>query len=489
MTLNRVFLFTFLSVGAAGCGGGEPAGNSTTGSTGSTSSAGGSGAVGSSGMSTGAAGTGGSVSGGGGEGATGGAPTGECTITASGEVSEAIATVGIVTFTTDLAGANEARIEFGLDTSYGMTAPVDLNEADYRTLLLGMKQSRDYHYRIVVGNGTTECASQDHTITTGQLPNVLPEIDVTNLQPELLSGGFLMTGQYQAMGGDNSPAYIIDSDGDYVWAVTVGNYVTGVRMSYDGKWMWINGTNNTAAGAAVIHRVSMDGLIDEDLSDEFVLQDHSITVLPDETVIFYGHDLQDCANIRQRFANGTIEELANIRDAHGAAGDCHVNFVEYSAYDDTLIFSDDYHDNYSKISREGEPVWVLGGSTSSFEGDASMWSRQHGVDVLAEDRLIFFNNGEMGSATGSIAIEVQLDLEAMTATRVWTYEPDPPISNQQLGDVQRLDNGNTVVAFSVQGIIHEVDPEGNLVQEMVWPIGGAFGYIVKRQTLYGPPPR
>jgi hypothetical protein len=263
-------------------------------------------------------------------------------------------------------------------------------------------------------------------------------------------------------------------------------------MSYDGNYMWINGTNNEGGGGANIHRVSMDGLVDEDLSEEFGQQDHSITVLPDETVIFYGHDLESqCAIIRQRFADGTIEPIVNMAEAHGVPGMCHVNHVEYSPSDDTLILSDDNHDNYTKITREGETVWVLGGETSSVSGDVS-WERQHGLDVLSETRVVYFNNGSDGLAGAqepSIAIELDLDLDQMTATRVWTYESEEPLHNPQLGDVQRLDNGNTLVAYCTVGILHEVDPEGNLVQELVWPLGGAFGYTIRRASLYGPPPR
>jgi hypothetical protein len=111
------------------------------------------------------------------------------------------------------------------------------------------------------------------------------------------------------------------------------------------------------------------------------------------------------------------------------------------------------------------------------------------VDVLAEDRILIFNNNLPRDERGSLATEILLDLEAMTATKVWEYQADPPISNQQLGDVQRMANGNTVVAYSTQGLLHEVDADGNLLQEIVWPLGGAFGYIVKRDSLYGPPPR
>ena len=53
--------------------------------------------------------------------------------------STRIPTVGIVTFTTTIAGLTAAQIDFGLTTAYGMTAPVDLTPTSYRTLLLGMK--------------------------------------------------------------------------------------------------------------------------------------------------------------------------------------------------------------------------------------------------------------------------------------------------------------------------------------------------------------
>lgn len=480
--------------GASGIGGSLPGGGAgTTGGASGGASGGGSGGTATGGTPTGGgAPAGGTATAGGGTApATGGSTaTGDCAITAQSELSSAIATVGIVTFTTDLGAIEEAHIDFGLDTTYGMTAPVDLGEPSYRTLLLGMKQSREYHYRIVTQSGGSECASQDYTITTGRLPNILPQIDTNTLYPDRLAGGFILTGQYEAMGGANSPAYIIDADGDFVWALAVGNYVTGVRMSYDAKYMWINGTDNTTSGQANIHRVTLDGLSNEDLSDAFGFQDHTLTILPDDTVIFWGHQNMPCPDIRHWYPDGHTETIINARDAHGASGDCHVNAMEYSPWDQSLVFSDDFHNNYTKITMDGQVIWVLGGDTNQFTGDGSSWSRQHGINLLGLDRFVYFNNGAMGQVgTGSLAIELQLDLNAMTATRVWTYASTPPIQNQQLGDVQRLANGNTVVAYSTQGVLQEVDAGGNLLQEITWPIGGAFGYIVKRSSLYGPPPR
>ena len=68
----------------------------------------------------------------------------------------------------DRAGHHLRRgIDFGLDTTYGMVAPVDLVRTDYRTVLVGMKPGKTYHFRVVASDGTTTYASEDHLLATG----------------------------------------------------------------------------------------------------------------------------------------------------------------------------------------------------------------------------------------------------------------------------------------------------------------------------------
>ncbi len=86
---------------------------------------------------------------------------------ASAVKSTAPTTVGIVTWSITASGITAAHIDFGLDTSYGMTAPVDLTAAMYRTLLLGMKPAKTYHFRVVASAGATTYTSDDQTVTTG----------------------------------------------------------------------------------------------------------------------------------------------------------------------------------------------------------------------------------------------------------------------------------------------------------------------------------
>ncbi len=442
--------------GTAGVGGvagslGAGTGGTLAGSAGlaGTSGAGGLGAAGSGAGTAGDAGASGLGGGSGASGAAGMAGAGgtgtpvTCTITQSSEISTKIATVGIVTWTSDLAGMDSAEIEFGLDTTYGMTAPIPQADlmASNRTLLLGMKPSKMYHYRVVAHAGASVCAGDDQTVMTGAKASNLPNISLTTTPGAQLSGGFLITGQYATSGG-SSPAYIIDADGDFVWWYSINSDVTGARMSYDGKYMWINRGNVPESQGASVHRVSMDGLTDENLSSQFTGQNHQLTVLPDETIAFYAYNSNGCDDIKERSPAGMVKTIINAGTAHGAGGPCHVNTIQYSAEDDSYVFSDLDNDNYTKVTRSGTVKWVLGGSTSTFTGMGASWSRQHGCDILGLDRLLFFNNGSMGGGGGSLAIEVLLAGAAVggqgadTATRAWTYTAMPSINNAIMGDVR-----------------------------------------------------
>lgn len=479
----------------SGCAASSGGGSSGTGGSaaGGTSTGGAQGAAGTTGA-------GGSGTGGSGAGGTDGGAAQTCTFTQSSSTSTKIATVGIVTWSTTLAGVQSARIDFGLSTSYGMSAPVDVAQPSYRTLLLGMKSSHMYHYRITATNGSGDCQSPDYTIMTGPLANGLVKPTVTTNNAAALAGGFLITGQYVQNANGTAPGYILDSDGDIVWWYNIEDYVTGVVMDYAGTHMWINNHPPNLADAKV-HRVSMDGMTDEDLSSQMTELSHQLTVLPDETVVFYAADSgsQGCSDIKERAPSGTVRTIVNSQTALGTTGECHVNDIQYSKQDDTLVFSDHIHCAVAKIKRsDGSVVWILNGQTKTFTGDSWLGS-EHGIQILGLDDFLIFNNNSrsvagttiaasMGTGDGSGALEIKLDLTAKTVTKIWSYKATgTTYQTDVMGDLQRMANGNLVIAFGGKGIIQEIKPDGTVLQEMRTTTN--FGYIQKRATLYGPPPR
>ena len=117
-------------------------------------------------------------------------------------------------------------------------------------------------------------------------------------------------------------------------------------------------------------------------------------MLPDETIAFYASDggPEGCDDIKERAPNGTIRTIVNSQRALGTTGFCHVNDIQYSKVDDTLVFSDHVHCAVAKVKRsDGTTVWVLNGATKTFTGD--FWpGSQHGIHIQGIDDFLIFNN-------------------------------------------------------------------------------------------------
>jgi hypothetical protein len=116
------------------------------------------------------------------------------------------------------------------------------------------------------------------------------------------------------------------------------------------------------------------------------------------------------------------------------------------------------------------------------------------MHALGGDRLLIFNNNtkvagaaSSGTGDGSIAIELSIDRGAKQSTQQWSYKSN--IQNDVMGDLQRLPNGNTIIGYSIKGILQEVGADQTVLQEWTWPTGSTFGYIEKRASLYGVPLR
>ncbi len=392
-----------------------------------------------------------------------------CDFKVSWSISDAIPTVAIVEWTTSTK-PDDASIEFGLDTSYGMTAPVDLSAPGYRTVLLGMKPSHAYHFRIVSHAAGRTCMSDDSTLATGPSPNGLPAVSITDHGGRHFSG-FLLSGFM-----NTGPVFMLDADGDYVWSY--GDVGSGrAALTHDGKFVWFAAIN-VAGDAASMKRVTVDGLEETDFTAEFGNLHHDFTLLPDDTIAYLVHD-GDSDLVLERAPDGTVTQVLDVAAALGTTR-THANSIHYYPADDSYTLSELTQDSIIKFGRDGHVEWILGGTHSDFTGDVT-WDGQHGHELVGSDELWFFTNGITTNV--SAAWELKLDLSAHTATRVWQYEPG--LHCLIYGDVAPL-TGETLVAFSALGVIHELDSGGELVRELDWPIGGAIGYTTVLPKLYPP---
>jgi hypothetical protein len=413
-------------------------------------------------------------------------------------ISKAIPTVGIVTWSVNKSPVHKASIEFGPTEEYGISAPSDVNDPSFRTLLLGMKTLSVYHFRIRAVSDEAVYVSGDYTIETGPLSTGLPVAEIDTRNQSALADGYTVGSFYQSAegGGGIGTPYIVDKDGDFVWwyHATTDDIVTRAKMSADGKYMMLGTLNVGNRGLGAIVKISMDGLSEETIS--IPDRHHDFTVLPNGSLAYFEFESSGsgtCDRIGELNEFGEKRIVYTVRDdfaqlALDGGEWCHSNAIHYVPSEDAYYLSVLDQNMILKINRtSGRLEWALGGADSDF-ADAS-WSRQHGHHTLDNGNILLFNNNRGGGFGGgsSLALEFALDEGNGTATEVWQY--DGGASSMTFGDVQRLDNGNTLVTYSNDGLVHEVDPGGRLLQSTSWGSSRSIGYLDWRKSLYDPPNR
>ena len=435
------------------------------------------------GGAAGAKGTGGTTATGGATGSAGNAGTTSCTITATSSFSTAIPTVAAVTWSTTLSNVTKAEIDFG-PAAGGTTlvAPVDLTQASYRTLLLGMKPSTSYAYKIVATNASGSCASNSYTIMTGALPSSAPKITTSITNASAHDKGFIIT----STGLMGSATFIIDADGTVVWSATGPSMPSRSHLSWDGTHMYMMALNVLNSNQGNIESVAMDGTGNTSLAG-LTTSHHDLTAIPGgfATMLWNksGTDAP-CSLIERADATGTITTVvADMSTVYNSSTNTfHSNAVHYYPSDNTYTVGDRNPSLYVKLSRTGSLIWQFGGSNpkdqSKFFTGVPTWSVNHGHQLLADGTFLFFNN------TPNEAWIYKLDTSNMTAAKTLTYTATGATSSV-LGDIQQLPNGNYLVTFSTSGQIHEISPSGALVAKFT---SASFGYSEFRESLYGQPP-
>ena len=414
-------------------------------------------------------------------------PAGDCGFTVdTPQVSTAIPTVGIVTWSAT-SEIQQAEIQFGpAGGALTMKAPVDLAEPNYRTLLLGMKSESDYQFQIVAQAGGQSCTSETYTLTTGAAPNDVPRVTPMVQQADKAAAGFFVTVNYSRGGY----AFIFDADGDPVWwsEGSPGNKPepSGVRMDFEGKAIWTVTGNPTASGNGLIRRTSMDGSDVQDLDS--VDAHHDLAPLPGGSVAALIHSGGNCASIIEVHPDMSVTDLIpDVSAIYTPVMQCHPNAILYHPEDESFTVSDRNPNLYVKVSKTGDIHWQFGGNNPLGPHIQESWNVNHGHHLLANGNFLFFNNngrGGVGSAAQSPVWEFSMNVDGLSATELWHY-----VSNNNsaaLGDVQRLYNGNTLITYSISGVVHEVDEGGQLVRSFQTE---SLGYMMHRESLYGAPPK
>lgn len=423
-----------------------------------------------------------------------GLPETQCLVTVlSAEISPEIATVGIISFTSDIPKLSQAEIHFGLDANYGLVAPVDLLQHDFRTLLLGMTQSSTYHYRIAVSDGTAVCYGADTTIETGPL-NSAPLAEASTSSGA--APGFIITSH-------DGNAVIYNKAGQLVWSYPMWLVFT-VQMSWDGQYMLGRdpGPFDLDSGGT-FYRVMMDG-------SQFTTLDapggdhHDFTAIPGGIAYLAKSAEGECDRVYEaslELTDGvpvfdTWSVYQYFRDEGSVEGTeiCHANRLHYLLDKDMYTISDRNKDALAIFTRAGGAVTSIGKAPignwthhiqAQGAGLGGEWHAQHGHHWYADDSLVIFANESQGGAA-----VLHYTIDGSRATLDWKYAGAGASPIQ--GDVQRLPNGNYLVTANLSKTIVELGADGSteigryVLDAPTGPAYG-FGYSRHRASLYGAP--
>ncbi|MFH1469673.1 MAG: aryl-sulfate sulfotransferase [Pseudomonadota bacterium] len=420
-------------------------------------------------------------------------------------LAEEIPTVVVASWSTDLEGITRAWVAFGPTEELGHEAAVDLSaEPPDEAILVGSKGEAEVHVRVFAETAEGTFVSEEQLITTGPVPAYLPNLSVTHRAAGHWDG-YLVTGFVA-----DEVSVILDEDGDVVWwheaqgggdGPQTGVVLLGrTLLARDGRAVLYGFNNIDGDEDTAIRRVSLDGA--EDVAIDAPFSHHDFVDLPDGTIAYlaynprvvedseqFGDSIVEIApDGRRRIVWDVWDYYDYVRDGLPGPGASwpHGNAIDYIEEEDAYLVGFLTLGVIILVDRvSGEPIWTLGGPRAELVPADDVDMATHHQFDLVSDHLVVFDNGGIDIGATSRAWEVALDLEAGVAEKVWEYAPEPALNCTNLGDVDRLENGNTLVTFSVSGQIHEVTPAGQVVWRLEAAAGGALSYA-QRVDAIGP---
>jgi hypothetical protein len=400
----------------------------------------------------------------------------------------------------DVPGATSARVTTTdgaktLSTPYHTLDSTGSGEA----LVLGLAPETTYTHTIETSDGITT-STRTVTAATSALPPELSGVSMT------ITGGTPRTGYYLVSGSGTS-TFAVDETGAIRWYHELGATTEEAKMQYDGSFTTIVSASEgwqpvpttfaryTAGGAPIATYTATSPDTTESGSPAVYGDAHECQITRDadgqEHVHVLAYELlPESATVSTLLAkhkvlrqapDGTIEfqwkswsrfsydDVTETIPVPGETDSDHSNALVIDPVDDNYVVSFRDLDAVIKVdSTSGTVLWQLGGKQSQFTivGDPlDGFYGQHSVRVLPNNHLLLFDNGLQHTPPESRAVEYALDLDAKTATMVWEFRHTPALFGDVVGSVERWQNGHTLVAFAVLGVVDEVDESGNVVWE------------------------
>lgn len=442
-----------------------------------------------------------------GDDSNGGSNSNDLVQNVTAEVTD-VGTVVRVTF--DTTDEVSATVKFGPEDLRYET-PATAKGTHHEVLLVGLPALTEAPYQIVVGGDTDE----ERTVETGTVdPTAFPQLTVAGDGNDLFAGVTML--------GSSTRVALLDPEGRYVWThmdERPGLFSYRMRLLKDGSGVVYNVANVsglTSEGTGIV-KVPFDGsgetfvALDYMAHDFVELEDgtfagiafterplpgkckdiyvkegktsllgnHIVEIAPDgtQTEVWDSWDCFDpCVDISDTIDNNP----KNAREP----GWTFTNALDYDEDTDSYLVSMRHLSSIASISRAtGECNWVFGTTPSATTvPTGEVFEHEHQFQYWPGHMLVFDNDG---AGFVSRVVEYAFDPKLPTADAIWSYD-EADVYSPALGDVQRLDNGDTMVVWSLAGRIERVTPDGESVWSAITNAGTVFAFGEHYTSPYQP---
>jgi hypothetical protein len=340
-----------------------------------------------------------------------------------------------------------------------------------------------------------------------------PPVIVLQSSSEAAPGLVFVTPRRTTATSEQQGPEIVDSQGRPVWfdPIPLGEQATDFRVQrYLGRPVltWWQGTNPVVRGVGVgvdeiadssyhlLATVHAGNGLDADQHD-FVLTPRSTALITIYHAVPY--DLSSVGGpVNGKVFDGIVQEVdvatgrvlfewhsldhVPLSDSYAPLPSSpsipwdyfHINSVTLDGGDHLLISARHTWTIYDVDRQTGDIVWRLGGKESDFAlGPGVRFAWQHDAEPAGPDTLRIFDNESNGIPVlpHSRVIWLHLDMHAMTATLIKSFQHPAGLSAFSQGNAQALKNGDTFVGWGAVGRFSEFDSNGNLVFDATLPSG------------------
>lgn len=341
----------------------------------------------------------------------------------------------------------------------------------------------DYAVRVFDAAGASDSIVRG-TFTTGSLPASITNIDIDI--EGMASFEVMILGQGQNAGAGMFGGQIgIEPDGTVVWYFPSTGFPLAARpMPGSHDLAFLDG------GQQGIVRVAPDGRIVARLVTEggvFGHVHHDIAPSGPDRVLYIQKDTQTVGGTlvtgealwEWNTTTGAVEKKWSVFDhldwetdrtpASVSTNWLHANALSIGPRGNVVMSLNRLNQVISIAADFQSIEWRLGGPNETHGlAPQDTFIQQHSPFELPGNRVILFDNFA-GGEPDEYSRAVEFQLEEDTAYVVWEYAPEPPINADLRSGIYRLENGNSLVTFSVLPlIVDEVTPAG----QRVWRFTG-----------------